>query len=169
MKTRVRTATSEEALRLWALFDSDAREPGKPSPSSEELSQSCISRGLSHHRLSRRAIENYLPVKALEAWAYNSPKNSRDGRRRSVKAFASMKPEQRHHYHMKKGFQADRKSGIPDLFDPHSNHSDLQRGFGEEVTSLFHQREFPLREEWLLKDGQRQEVLLMAQAVFRRL
>lgn len=169
MKTRVRTAKFEEALRLWALFDSDAREPGKPSPSSEELRHACVLRRIPHHRLSRRAIENYLPVKALEAWVHISPRNSREGRRRSVAGFASMQPEQRHHYHMKKGFEADRKSGVPDLFDSHSNRPELQRGFGDEITSLFHQLNFPIREEWLLKDGQRGEAISMAQAIFRRL
>jgi hypothetical protein len=168
-RTRLQAADREEALRLWALFDSDAREPGRPSPVSEALSETCRRKGISHHRLARRAIENYLPVKALQAWAHGSAGNLRASRRRTADAFASMAPGQRHHYNMKHGFQGDQKSTIPPLYATFKDHRDLQQGFGRDIASLFQQQLFAIREEWLVKDGQQPETVSMLQSILRRL
>jgi hypothetical protein len=169
MKTQLERASLEEGLRLWALFDSDAREPGRPSAASEALRQACLRKGVPHHRLSRRAIENYLPAKALQGWAHNSSGNLRTSRRRKADAFASMRPDQRHHYNMKHGFQGDRKDGIPSFYEDFAGHSDLQEGFGRDIASLYHQEPLIIREEWLDKDGQLQEMLSMVQSILRRL
>lgn len=170
MQARLATLTREEALRLWAMFDSDAREPGKPSELSERLCGTCHQQKVPYHRLQRRSIENYLPVKALESWAYTGGRNRRSSRRRIVAAFSHMQPEQRHHYNMKGGFERDRRSPgskIPPMYDEHLENPDLQHGFGNDIADLFQERTFPLREEWLAKDGQQQEMLDMVQAILR--
>ena len=165
MRTRIETASRQEAMRLWALSDSDAREPGRPSKLQEALGRLCAHRGVAHHLLQRRASENYLPPQALEAWVYSGPKSTHDSRRDTVKTFARLKPKQRHHYNMKRGFNGDRPN-IPSLFDDCSQHPHLQSGFGENIAVRFHQ---PIQEEWLRKDGQQPETLAMVQSILRRL
>ena len=169
MRTRLETASREEAMRLWALFDSDAREPGRPSAASEALCQSCFRKGISCHRLQRRAIENYLPVKALQGWAHISSGNLRISRVRTANTFAGMEPDQRHHYNMKQGFRGDRDKGIPAMFGAFTDHPDLQNGFSESIASLYHEENFQIREEWLAKDGQQPETLAIVQSILRRM
>jgi hypothetical protein len=162
-------ATREEAIRLWAMFDSDAREPGRPSARSEELRQSCLKRGIAYHRLLRRESENYLPAKALQAWAQISAGNLRKSRRRKADAFADMRPEQRHHFNMKGGFRADLGHGIPSLFDSVAGHADLQSGFGEDIAALYRDQRISIREDWLARDGQQEETRQMIQAILQRM
>lgn len=172
LKARLVTATRKDVLRSWTVFDSDAREPGQPSAACEALCQVCRSKGISHHALHRRAIENYLPAKALQAWANNSLGKLKSDRRRAAAAFAGMKPAQRYHYNMKMGFEGDRKDrqrGVPSLYDAILGHRDLQQGFGSSIASLFHEKEFPLLEEWLMRDGQHQETLSMIRSLLRRM
>jgi hypothetical protein len=172
MRSQISASTQEEALRLWALFDSDAREPGRPSPASEELRGVCLEKQVPHHRLQRRAIENYLPVKALEAWVHISRGSMRTSRRKAVAAFASMPAAHRHHYNMKGGFERDRRdpsAGIPELYGELAEHKDLQSGFATDIAVLFQERDFRIREEWLAKDGNQQEALHMVQSIFRHL
>ena len=118
MQTRAETVRHEEALRLWALFDSDAREPGVPSQRSEALRSTCLEARIAHHQLRRRFIESYLPVSALLAWAHKSSGAVRRARREAAEAFASMEPRQRHHYNLKGGFNKDRQTGIPSSTAP---------------------------------------------------
>ena len=165
MKTRIKTATLEEAMRLWVLSDSDAREPGRPSSFQQALSQLCADQGVSRHLLQRRAIENYLPAQALDAWTYSGSRSSQEARRNKVKSFARLQPAQRHHYNMKRGFDDDRPN-IPPLFDDCADHPHLQSGFGEDIASRFHQ---PIQEGWLRRDDQHAETLSMVQSILRRL
>lgn len=170
MKPRLEGASREESLRLWALFDSDAREPGRPSASSEAILHACKQRQVAHHRLRRRAIENYLPVKALEAWAHlGGDRTRRTTRRKAVAAFAAMQPEHRHHYNMKAGFEKDRPTGIPPFFESYADHPDLQKGFSGSIADLFHQEDFAILEDWMEKDGQHDETVAMVQSILRRL
>jgi hypothetical protein len=169
MRPLLDASAQEQCLRLWALFDSDAREPGRPSTASEALRKACLQKGVAHHQLRRRAIENYLPVKALEAWIDTGPRDRREDRRRRVAAFAAMDPEFRHHFNMKGGFERDRREGIPGFFLPHADHRDLQSGFGREIAELFYEGRFQIAEEWLAKDGQYPETLSMVQSILRRL
>ena len=165
MKTRIRTATLEEAMRLWVLSDSDAREPDRPSSFQQALCQLCADQGVSHHLLQRRAIENYLPIQALNDWTFSCIRSSQEARRNKVKTFARLQPAQRHYYNMTKGFDADRPD-IPALFADCANHPHLQSGFGEDISSRFHQ---PIQEDWLRRDGQHAETLSMVQSILRRL
>jgi hypothetical protein len=174
MKPRVDEMTGhpEEPLRHWVLFDSDAREPGRPSEPSEALRRACIRAGVAHHQLRRRAAENYLPLSALAAWVSLGHRSERAARRRRVEAFSALSAPQRHHYNMREGFGKDRKDrrqGIPALQAEVAEHPELQEGFGRTVRELFLQESFELREEWLLRDGQREETLPMIEAIFRRL
>lgn len=169
MRTRANSVRREEAMRIWALFDSDAREPRQPSRQSESFRESCERANVAHHQLRRRHIESYLPVQALLSWAALSPRTMRAARRETAEAFASMQPPQRHHYNMKGGFQRDRPHGIPTYYGTYADDPRLQNGFGENIATLFHEEEFKIHEEWLVRDGQRSETTEMLQSLFRRL
>lgn len=56
-------------LRLWVMFDSDARKAGDPSEESQRTRQACEGLHVPFHQLERRTIENYIPPRALRQWA----------------------------------------------------------------------------------------------------
>lgn len=171
IRTRVEEVCGDIAARLrhWVLFDSDAREPGRPSKDSERLRQACKSLGVGYHQLERRASENYLPQQALHGWAHQASSNQRTSRRRTAEAFSQMEPHQRHHFNMKKGFNGDRKYGkeIPSFFGDWPQKPELAEGFGSNIAKLFLDTAFP--ESWLLRDGQKDETMSLIQAIFRAL
>ena len=73
---------------------------------------------------------------------------------------------------MKGGFERDRRgdnASIPALYGDLADSRDLQSGFGSDISALFKERAFSIREEWLVKDGQQQETLDMIQSILRRL
>lgn len=97
------------SLLYYFLFDSDALQPQRPSAQSERLRRTCVRRGVPHHQLRRRFIESYLPLKALNGWAYGAPQRVvRAQRGARFQAYVRLKPEQRHHYNVKHGFLGDR-------------------------------------------------------------
>lgn len=111
-------------LLTWLLFDSDALQKGKPSAQSEALHEVCKKAGLPHYQLSRRFIESYLPLRSLAGWVQLAPnREGREQRRERYEAFCRLKrPEQRHYYNLKKGFNGDREriangESSGDLFD----------------------------------------------------
>lgn len=160
----------DDGIRLWVLFDSDARLPDHPSRLSEVLRETCESKSVVHHRLRRRASENYFPLQAIAAWVELRPGNVRPALRRKHLALAAMEPERRHHYSMREGFGKKPLEGrLAEFWSKWATHPDLREGFGEEIRSLFHQKEFPVLEEWLRKDGQQVETIPMIQSIFRRL
>lgn len=171
MKQRVEEFYQDpgERLRHWVVFDSDAREPGRPSQDSEQLRELCQSSGLGHHQLKRRASENYLPQQAIHAWAHQATGNLRTERRRKAETFSEMEPTQRHHFNMKRGFEGDRREGeeIPDFFGDWAAKPELATGFGRNIARLFLDLEF--QEDWLLRDGQKDETMTLIQAIFRAL
>ncbi len=79
-----------DLLRLWVLFDSDAREPGRPSAESQSVCEACEINGIAFHQLKRRAAENYLPFEAVSGWVDCSPRNVRRKRRETYLAFKEM-------------------------------------------------------------------------------
>lgn len=93
------------------LFDSDALQPGHPSRQSQQLKQTCDQAGVPHYQLRRRFIESYLPLRALSGWVNLAPnREGRAQRRQRYEAFQRLKrPEQRHHYNLKRGFEGDQK------------------------------------------------------------
>lgn len=144
--SRLKTLVEQRAedprsqLQAWVFFDSDALFPGRPSSASEELRELCEAHGLPHYRLSRRFIESYLPLDALERWG----SENREKDLPTVRAFRSMTPAQRHHYNMKEGFAKDlpRKAEAGDLYDelPERARERLNKGFGKKISMLFHDR-----------------------------
>ena len=70
---------------------------------------------------------------------------------------------------MRLGFEGDYNRGIPTLFDAVRADPDLQEGFGRSIRELFLQKEFPIEDSWLERDGQTTETLPMIQSIFRRM
>ena len=104
-------ASPRDRLRCFLLFDSDARLPGRPSRQAIEAADRCAEGRLPFHRLERRAIENYIPVPALQRWAYGSrPGRDRPRRVARVRAISRMTPDQRNHFNLADGFTGDRDS-----------------------------------------------------------
>ncbi len=172
MRSRVEEATADavESLRLWVMFDSDAREPGKPSRDSEELKGACQRTRVAHHQLHRREAENYLPLRSLTAWAELGKAREKRVRRQKVDAFAGLSAPQRHFYNMKEGFRRDQRSAeIPGFYGSEAGNPHLQEGLDKNIGALFHRKEELILDEWLLKDGQTDEMLPMAQAILRRM
>jgi hypothetical protein len=152
MKNRVEKLEERpiERSRTWVMFDSDAPEPGRPSDDSEALREACENCALDHHQLRRRAMENYLPRKALHSGANVRTENSVTVDRRAAEAYSEMTREQRHHYHMKSGFSEDQVDEPPELFEDVDlqNRRRLQGGFGSDIGDLFEERNFPLQTSW---------------------
>lgn len=168
MLPRLRGRSTSELLRLWVLFDSDAREPDRPSAQSEELREVCEVQDVAHHQLRRRAAENYLPLPALAAWAKIGPRNQRKELQATYLAFKEMEAARRHHYHMRGGFAKDEDdTGIPTFFGDFARRPELRHGFGRNVRGLFKQEQFRFQEEWLRRDGQQEETSRMVQAILR--
>ena len=167
MLPRLKGRPTSELLRLWVLFDSDAREPDRPSAQSEELRDLCEDQAVAHHQLRRRAAENYLPLPALAAWAKIGPRSKRKELQATYLAFKEMKATLRHHYHMRGGFAKDEEEGIPALFDDFSRRPELRHGFGRNVRELFKQEHFRFQEEWLRRDGQQEEASRIVQSILQ--
>lgn len=93
-QTREAKTRARVRARLWVLFDSDALDQEKPHENSASLKRLCRRRGLAHHMLERRAIENYLPLPLLDAWrCQGSPEEQRKNKAR-VNALRSLTPRQ---------------------------------------------------------------------------
>lgn len=139
LKTLVEQRAKEPHSRLqtWVLFDSDALAPGKPSSYSDGICETCRSRGVPFHRLSRRFIESYLPLDALDRWGTEN----REKGLPAVRAFKRMSPSQRHYYNMKEGFAKDRprEAEVGSLYEhlPPRDREQLEHGFGEKIGMLF--------------------------------
>jgi hypothetical protein len=156
-------------LRGFALFDSDALEPDKPSKQSENVVTAC-GKSVYFHRLRRRAIENYLPLSTLSAWMGINVHKKVNGilRRKLVDAFAKLSSEQRHHFNMKKGFKGDlKKTKADDEKETEQEHRlvshfyqnvsteiriVLTQGFGNNIAELFKEEQFLIKEKWLHDD-----------------
>lgn len=166
------------ALRLWVMFDSDARapfdpetkeaQPHGPSKQSRRVREACKNAcgnlGLYAHQLRRRSIENYIPAQVLREWGKKNSKQSP-----KISAFLSMTAEQKHHFNMKGGFSADRKSappGISPLFSGVDQHEHLQNGFAG-LADFFHEREFKIRQEWIRAELKELEPII--DSIFERM
>jgi hypothetical protein len=148
-------------MRLWVMFDSDARAKGQPSAQSQRAVRACAATthpwAVQPQQLERRAIENYLPLPALFAWAELASGPERVRLRRVADAFSQLQPEERAHYNMKEGLLGDvptkerrewyveTKTLIVDVAEvaPLFRHLTdeqrraLHRGFGSDVGTLF--------------------------------
>ncbi len=181
MTPQIERGSPAEIMRLWVLFDSDAKQsPAKvwASPDSNGICKVCRERKITCHQLQRRAAENYLPLEALAQWTHQGERKGRKGelltrnarkeREKTYLAFKKMSPEQRRHYPMKEGFSwfKKRKREIPRLFSGLSREPELQTGFPK-IAELFRQEHFKFHEEWLRKDDQQDETARMTRSIFR--
>ena len=169
-------------IRLtWFLFDSDALQPppeGSPSEQSNKLKDACEQAGLAHYQLRRRFIESYLPLRALAGWVTLAPnREGREQRRQRYEAFARMKrPEQRHHFNLKKGFEGDRKridNGEMDggLFDDVSEVDKiaLNKGLGQNLAELYDPPGQKVTDVDLMHDGGWVEMAPVISALIARI
>ena len=115
MRRRIADLGARNAANLltFVLFDSDALRPDSPSVQSEAAREACLRARLPHHQLRRRFAESYLPRQALDGWASLGRGSSEcESRRKRVQAFCEFpRPEQRHHFNLKKGFAGDKGRG----------------------------------------------------------
>lgn len=160
MLRRVKQLSSpEEALRTWVLFDSDAMRAGHPSQQSAEVADACQKFSLPCHQLSRRAIENYVPVPALRKWHRTRQQKQR------VRALGRLASEQRHYYNMKRGFAGDRsrEAEAGNLYDglDANIRNVLAHGIDEHIAELFSEAEYPMEAWWFVQDGQSSEAAAM--------
>lgn len=181
------------ALRLWVLFDSDARAPFNPktqkpidasipdkygpSKTSRDVNRACRrARGnIYSHQLRRRAIENYIPGRVLQAWA-GSERGHEDERMRKIDAFLNqMTPEQRHHFNMKfskkskGGFGGDTRSGgiAPIYGEALRKNIDLATGFAK-LADFYHEKTLSIDIAWF-NDGQLDELEPVIKSIFERM
>jgi hypothetical protein len=85
--------------RIFVLTDSDARYPGHETATIVKVKESCESRKVPYAILSKRMLENYLPVSSLNRLSGDQMK--------VFQAFLEMDNQQRSHFGMKKGFAGD--------------------------------------------------------------
>lgn len=159
-----------QRLRRFALFDSDAVVPGHASPASDALRSWCAPNNkpprVGHHRLARRAAENYLPPSALKAWT----EQHSDELKRRGRAWERLTAPQRHHYAMRDGLAKDLGNPMAaalfgDLAD--GPRQVLQHGFGREVRDRFDAAN-PSWARWMREDGQEDEVRALFQKILER-
>lgn len=137
----------EGGLRTAAMFDSDSTEPGKISADAERAQSACA--GVLFHCLSRRAIENYLPLQSLWLWAQRGSRQEQAERRTRVAALAELKKQdagRRECFPMKTGF-----GRLPEGLDG-SELLPLCQGFGKDIAELF-EDEYMVTEQHLRADG----------------
>jgi len=129
--------------RRWYLFDSDALRPREPSSKSKELRNACGTH-IPYLQLSRRAIENYLPLDTLRNWAYSKRRAQRH-RIAKFEAFLRLKDQKddfniQHYFNMKHGFKKkrDKRAEAEDYTTvPQADRDALREGFGEDIGRLF--------------------------------
>jgi hypothetical protein len=147
------------SIRTCAVFDSDAPKPNSPSTASETLQERCKECGVDHHQLNRRAIENYLSRKALEASVDLLSGSDKSHLRKVVSAFSNMNRDQRHHFRMKTGFADDEVCDPPQLFEDVSKEDRicLNQGFGSQIGDLFYEKESKIWNSWIKKDYSKED------------
>jgi hypothetical protein len=121
----------------WVAHDSDALQPGAPSDQAQAVGNVCEALGLKHYMLERRAIENYLPLPSLEAWARSKPLK----RLKLFRAYSRLSDQQRWHFNLKGGFHDDspRAHEAGSLYDDLSEAAkiSLATGFGKRIGELY--------------------------------
>jgi hypothetical protein len=129
--------------RTIVITDSDAPAPGQPSKDARRVRECCDQLGIPCLILGQRAIENYLPDEVLQAWA--NELTIADAKRATVAALASLTPEQRDHFPMKRGlpsatWQPEAGADLQRaLFAsvPGAERSALERGLDDDAITIF--------------------------------
>lgn len=125
------------------LIDSDAMRPHGPRERPEDVDGDQARNvrraagdpgvGVHLHVLRRRAIENYLPIAALQ--------RGTSGQDRAIAALNRLSSAQRHHFNMKEGFVKDaphaaRAGNLYEAVPPRARER-LAGGFGTDIAKLF--------------------------------
>lgn len=123
-----------------ALFDSDAEVPGHRSRDANLMIEFCHNKQIIFHCLARRAIENYLPRKALWSWA-TAGSDRRVRRERSVRvaAYVRMSDPQREHFRLKSGWDNHPSAQVTLLYEsvPAADLEALKKGVDDGIASLY--------------------------------
>lgn len=157
--------------KFWLLFDGDAPVPDRFSEDSVTLKNLCEeNKFVNHHRLSRRSIENYLPVSGspnIEKLCsfFEVSGDDREELMSQLTCFSSLSEEQRYHYHMKEGLKKPscKNSGLYDGLDRKVKKL-IGRGFKVRIDSLYDfgadapPESFEPLHELLVEDGALQEL-----------
>lgn len=152
------TLPQKDQVGSFAIFDSDALLPGRPSQDAKKLQKHCKRWQMTYHCLSRRTAENYLPVAAIEFWAKN------EEQKKKARALRRLKPDElRYHFNLRKGFNGDRRNaerppGL-DVFYAEVNEDDLrtlESGFGPNVGEAFATKS-DIAEVWFYEDDPTRE------------
>jgi hypothetical protein len=154
LKNKLEALDPWERLRSWAMCDADTWEPDKRSSSVARLEATCEgqpTRGPKLCRptvplrvLRRRAIENYLPMRALKHWANLRHDNNHEQRQRQHSFAHSVAKldthaarfNLRHHYHLENGFRAEPEK-IPADYKPFREDPVLYQGIGNPIKKVY--------------------------------
>ena len=162
-----------ERVSTWVMFDSDALAPHRPGPNIPALVNLCT-RLVPFHCLERRAIENYIPLMALNHWA-DLPARDREVKLAKARALPQASRSQRAHYNMKYGFNGDANradlNNVGTLFDglPAASRQTLATGFGPQIADLFAWHNSPNWDWWMTADREGGEAQRITEALFSRL
>lgn len=123
----------------WALFDSDGEVPSHRSNDARLMVNFCEGAAIEYHCLDRRAIENYLPQKALWAWGNVGNRDTKMERRARLEAYKRMSAPQRHHFHLKSGWEKTPSDDVCNLYAsvPEADHNALAKGIDKDLASLY--------------------------------
>lgn len=169
--------------RTWVMFDHDGLTPGpgQRGATAARLVARCAERGVAHHGLERRSIENYLPLELLRRWAkgyfdasdrFTTPELT-ERRRLLVEAFERLKPAQQRHYYVRDGLQKDarRDGSLPEVWASLSleNQAALACGFDacdrDGITRLLRHAHAQVHARVLRQDGSDGEARAILRAI----
>lgn len=138
----------------WVLFDSDGAFPAHRSKEAIAMADFCDDSRIPYYCLSRRAIENYIPLSALWWWASNGDLTIQRERQKKIEAFERMTTDQQQHYHLKTGWLKDPSAEVKALYAslPESDVALLKGGIAKDIASLYHNDDLPIY-EWAENEG----------------
>ena len=93
----------DKSIKYFAVFDSDSDAPGYPSNQAVSLISVCQNNNIPYHCLSKRAIENYLPIASLFDHAHKSSRALQSSRRELAQLYKGFTQEQKAHFPLKTG------------------------------------------------------------------
>jgi hypothetical protein len=159
-------------LRTWALLDSDSPHPELVADEAKLVEKALRQADVLHHRLQRRAIENYVPIPDLDQWA--AEKDAGLTRKAWLNEFRRLEAPQRHHIKL--------KSGENGGFRKHTKIDDLrvQALYGARLNDSTHMlwkgppgdlgerwlAAEEMQSEWLKNDGSDGELAKLYQSLF---
>lgn len=86
--------------RIFVFSDSDKLYSTHESDKQKSVEKTCYKKGVLFHTLYKREIENYLPLKALQLFAYDIGKSA------IYEEFEKLSTDERDFYDMENGFKA---------------------------------------------------------------